>query len=836
MGKFFKKTFLWLLALLLCLGGFSFAAAENEEAKDILGECALSFSNEKGMERVLDGYINTYAVYQKGDAIEIKAEAPIGALYVEWNALPNSVQLEWRDNNGLLLSTETAKPRFLNEVYNQSEKNCVSCKITFTGETAVSGLTLFGKGALPSSLQQWESSLAEPAVLLAAGYPGDELLCFGGLLPALINEGVGVSVLYMASYSRQRQEEALSALWSLGLTGYPVFLGIETNRSLDKSYLINSWNKAGAVNLLKNAINEYNPKVIVTHGEAGAFSLAQTEITGAMVLNAVKGAAQKKDGWKVEKVYTAKEGEGGAAFSLSLGMYEGKTGYEKAKEAYALHSSQTLYHFTPLESVDFTLAFSTVGEDTQTGLLALLENVEYTPLYTPCPTASPTPSPTVEPTEAPTAAPTAEPVVEAAAETPAPTSAPEKTEEKQSAGISATALLLGGFILLLLLGGGLYLLKTFVKPEIPVLFLWLTPLIGALLLGGAAALSVLQKQEAEASPTPAPTAVTETASPSPTITPFKEATPEPETETPAPTAEEASPSPSAADVTAENKWAEHFLKAGEEEYFTADTDKGYWEYKSVDLSVTVNRYATKEPLVYFIADIYLGNGVDAFRAGFGNEGRTGRTSEAPWKIARRNRAVLLFTGDNMLNMDIDYKGVMIRDGRVYSVYQNADVMVWHPESLSIELIQKKTFLAEDLLAAGVENCFSFGPILKKDGEVTKNLASLSLAGKNPRTAVGMVEPGHFVVIVVDGRREEYSVGVTFDELVTLFEPYGCTDIYNLDGGVSACMIFMGEQLNSHGNIKDYSKQRNLPDGLLFGYSSLVPTEDMPIYNDGIDEG
>ena len=51
--------------------------------------------------------------------------------------------------------------------------------------------------------------------------------------------------------------------------------------------------------------------------------------------------------------------------------------------------------------------------------------------------------------------------------------------------------------------------------------------------------------------------------------------------------------------------------------------------------------------------------------------------------------------------------------------------------------------------------------------------------------------------------------------------FGCQQAYNMDGGVSAALIFMGERLNKGGNKKDWSQLRTLPDGLLFGYSEKV---------------
>jgi hypothetical protein len=79
--------------------------------------------------------------------------------------------------------------------------------------------------------------------------------------------------------------------------------------------------------------------------------------------------------------------------------------------------------------------------------------------------------------------------------------------------------------------------------------------------------------------------------------------------------------------------------------------------------------------------------------------------------------------------------------------------------------------------------------------------------------------------------------MTVWEFADLFAEYGCSLAYNLDGGLSAAMVFMGEQLNSHsgqriGESNDISYQRAVPDGLMFGYSELVPGEDEPVYNDG----
>ena len=131
-----------------------------------------------------------------------------------------------------------------------------------------------------------------------------------------------------------------------------------------------------------------------------------------------------------------------------------------------------------------------------------------------------------------------------------------------------------------------------------------------------------------------------------------------------------------------------------------------------------------------------------------------------------------------------------------------------------------------LREGGVENCISFGPILIQDGVKTskKTLESNKVIyNTNPRVGVGMVKPGHFIVIVGGYRSDALhkSLGWTLAQFADLMESYGCVQAYNMDGGVSACMVFMGERLNKGGNKKDWSQLRTLPDGLLFGYSDKV---------------
>jgi len=319
-----------------------------------------------------------------------------------------------------------------------------------------------------------------------------------------------------------------------------------------------------------------------------------------------------------------------------------------------------------------------------------------------------------------------------------------------------------------------------------------------------------------------------TLSPTPTVSPTPEPTVSPEEEA----AEDEQSGTGGVDD-------DSFYRAADdpEEVILADADAGHWEYRTDTLSIIIDRYVVTEPKLnrYYIAHIRM-RGEDAFRTVQAAENRNGMGSVKPWILSRESKAVLMITGDNIIQSDATYKGILIRDGIVFQNRKAVGSMAMYPD-MTMRLVAANTLSADDLLQDGVRDVFSFGPVLVSDGQINEEAAQHRLSRRNnPRTGLGMVEPGHFVAIVVDGRQPDSSVGMLLDEFAQLFVDEGCEVAYNLDGGVSACMLFMGEQLNCHGNKRvgtyEDTYQRRIPDGLIWGYSDQVPDEDDPIYNTG----
>jgi large repetitive protein len=84
------------------------------------------------------------------------------------------------------------------------------------------------------------------------------------------------------------------------------------------------------------------------------------------------------------------------------------------------------------------------------------------------------------------------------------------------------------------------------------------------------------------------------------------------------------------------------------------------------------------------------------------------------------------------------------------------------------------------------------PLLLLDGESVLHrvprIWQPFASGRHPRTAVGTRADGTIILVVVDGRQEGYSVGMTLEETATLMLELGAVDALNLDGGGSTTLV------------------------------------------------
>jgi hypothetical protein len=83
--------------------------------------------------------------------------------------------------------------------------------------------------------------------------------------------------------------------------------------------------------------------------------------------------------------------------------------------------------------------------------------------------------------------------------------------------------------------------------------------------------------------------------------------------------------------------------------------------------------------------------------------------------------------------------------------------------------------------------------------------------RHPRTAVGVRADGRLILVAVDGRQPELSVGMTIAELASLLLELGAVEAVNMDGGGSTTMVVRGKVANSP---SDLTGERAVGDALL----------------------
>ena len=100
--------------------------------------------------------------------------------------------------------------------------------------------------------------------------------------------------------------------------------------------------------------------------------------------------------------------------------------------------------------------------------------------------------------------------------------------------------------------------------------------------------------------------------------------------------------------------------------------------------------------------------------------------------------------------------------------------------------------------------------MTEDEEVGKAKSS------NPRTAIGMIDQRHYVLVVSDGRTNE-SQGLSLYELAEFMKSLDTTVAYNLDGGGSSTLVFNGEVINNPTTNGKSIKERSVSDIVYIGY-------------------
>ena len=243
------------------------------------------------------------------------------------------------------------------------------------------------------------------------------------------------------------------------------------------------------------------------------------------------------------------------------------------------------------------------------------------------------------------------------------------------------------------------------------------------------------------------------------------------------------------------------------------TDSSYKDSK-VDINITTVR---KNNTTVYVADVKLSDS-SYLKTALAYDSFGTNVTEATSSIAGNNNAILAVNGDYY---GADRSGYVIKNGVIYrntvrSDSEYPDLSIYKDGSFKI--IYETEVTAEELLADGVVNLFAFGPSLIENGEISvdQNTEVRQAMTKNPRTAIGIVDKNHYILVVSDGRTNE-SEGLSLYELAEVLKEYGATTAYNLDGGGSSTMYFNGNIVNNPTTNGHNISEREVSDIVYIGY-------------------
>lgn len=238
-------------------------------------------------------------------------------------------------------------------------------------------------------------------------------------------------------------------------------------------------------------------------------------------------------------------------------------------------------------------------------------------------------------------------------------------------------------------------------------------------------------------------------------------------------------------------------------------------YKDANIAITISTTRVLDTNVY-VADVVLSDASFLRTALAGNAfGRN--LTDTTSSIAGQHGAIFAVNGDYY---GFRTSGYVMRGGYLYRSTPSGDStqedLVFYPDG-TMEIVRESEVTAAQLQAQGATDIFSFGPGLVQDGEITVTAGEEVDRAQvtNPRCAIGMLSPLHYVFVVSDGRTRE-NIGLSLLELAQVMQDLGCTTAYNLDGGGSATMWFNGSVINNPTTFGDTIQEREVSDIIYIG--------------------
>lgn len=238
------------------------------------------------------------------------------------------------------------------------------------------------------------------------------------------------------------------------------------------------------------------------------------------------------------------------------------------------------------------------------------------------------------------------------------------------------------------------------------------------------------------------------------------------------------------------------------------------EYHDDQIDIVLTTMRVENTTVY-VADVQIAD-ISLLKTALAGNTYARNLTETTSVQAANAGAILAINGDYYGAQE---RGYVLRNGVLYraSAQSGTDALVIGADG-NFRIITEGETSADTLVREGAWQVLTFGPALINGGQVT--VSSSDEVGRamtsNPRTAIGQISEGHYLLVASDGRTKE-SAGLSLRQLAELMQSLGAQVAYNLDGGGSSTMVFQGRVVNNPTTNGRSIRERSVSDIVYIGY-------------------
>ena len=238
------------------------------------------------------------------------------------------------------------------------------------------------------------------------------------------------------------------------------------------------------------------------------------------------------------------------------------------------------------------------------------------------------------------------------------------------------------------------------------------------------------------------------------------------------------------------------------------------EYHDDQIDIVLTTMRVENTTVY-VADVQIAD-ISLLKTALAGNTYARNLTETTSVQAANAGAILAINGDYYGAQE---RGYVLRNGVLYraSAQSVTDALVIGADG-NFRIITEGETSADTLVREGAWQVLTFGPALINGGQVT--VSSSDEVGRamtsNPRTAIGQISEGHYLLVASDGRTKE-SAGLSLRQLAELMQSLGAQVAYNLDGGGSSTMVFQGRVVNNPTTNGRSIRERSVSDIVYIGY-------------------